>query len=176
MIRPPPRSTLFPYTTLFRSQLDIVGVRNMCIFTTHTPVPAGHDQFPRSLVSEILGREQLGLLDEAEAWEGDALNMTYLALRFSGYVNGVAMRHGEVSRGMFPAYEISAITNGVHAITWTSPAFAELFDSYIPGWRTDNHYLRYAISITLPAIRDAHGDGKTELFAEISCVFCVRFD
>lgn len=157
-------------------QLDINGVRNMCIFTTHTPVPAGHDQFPRSLVSQVLGREQLGLLDEAEAWEGDALNMTYLALRFSGYVNGVAMRHGEVSRGMFPSYEISAITNGVHAITWTSPAFAELFDSYIPGWRTDNNYLRYAISIPLPAIREAHAEAKTELFAEIGRVCGVQLD
>jgi glycogen phosphorylase len=157
-------------------ELDIHGVRNMCIFTTHTPVPAGHDQFPRSLVSQILGREQLGLLDEAEAWEGDALNMTYLALRFSGYVNGVAMRHGEVSRGMFPAYEISAITNGVHAITWTSPAFAELFDSFIPGWRTDNNYLRYAISIPLPSIREAHAEAKTELFAEIGRAFGVQLD
>ena len=157
-------------------ELDIHGVRNMCIFTTHTPVPAGHDQFPRSLVSQILGREQLGLLDEAEAWAGDALNMTYLALRFSGYVNGVAMRHGEVSRGMFPAYEISAITNGVHAITWTSPAFAEVFDSFIPGWRTDNNYLRYAISIPLPSIREAHAEAKTELFAEIGRAFGVQLD
>jgi glycogen phosphorylase len=159
-------------------QLDIDGVRNMCIFTTHTPVPAGHDQFPRSLVSQVLGREQLGLLDEAEAWERDALNMTYLALRFSGYVNGVAMRHGEVSRGMFPEYakEISAITNGVHAITWTCPAFSELFDSYIPGWRTDNNYLRYAISIPLPAIREAHAEAKTELFAEIGRAFGVQLD
>lgn len=157
-------------------QLDIDGVRNMCIFTTHTPVPAGHDQFPRSLVSQILGREQLGLLDEAEAWEGDALNMTYLALRFSGYVNGVAMRHGEVSRGMFPTYEISAITNGVHAITWISPAFSQLFDSYIPGWRTDNNYLRYAISIPLPAIREAHAETKTELFEQIGRTFGVQLD
>lgn len=159
-------------------QLDIDGVRNMCIFTTHTPVPAGHDQFPRSLVSQVLGREQLGLLDEAEAWERDALNMTYLALRFSGYVNGVAMRHGEVSRGMFPEYakEISAITNGVHAITWTSPAFSELFDSFIPGWRTDNNYLRYAISIPLPAIREAHAEAKGELFAEIARAYGVQLD
>src|SRR5215469_2739196 len=142
-------------------QLDIDGIRDRCIFTTHTPVPAGHDQFPRSLVVQILGREDVALLDEAEAWEGDALNMTYLALRFSGYVNGVAMRHGEVSRGMFPTYEISAITNGVHAITWTSPAFSELFDAYIPGWRTDNNYLRYAISIPLPSVRQAHADAKT---------------
>ena len=93
--------------------------------------------------------------------------MTYLALRFSGYVNGVAMRHGEVSRGMFPNYDISAITNGVHALTWTSAAFGELFDNYISGWRTDNNYLRYAISIPLADIREAHAKAKEELFAEI---------
>ena len=157
-------------------QLDVDGVRNMCIFTTHTPVPAGHDQFPRSLVGQVLGREELALLDEADAWEQDALNMTFLALRFSGYVNGVAMRHGEVSRGMFPAYDISAITNGVHAITWTSPAFSELFDSYIPGWRTDNNYLRYAISIPIPSIQHAHGQAKSELFEEIGKSFGVQLD
>ncbi|MGH9520939.1 MAG: alpha-glucan family phosphorylase, partial [Terriglobales bacterium] len=90
-------------------KVDMDGVRRMCIFTTHTPVPAGHDQFPRKLVEEVLSSEYVALLDESEAWHGDALNMTYLALRFSGYVNGVAMRHGEVSRGMFPNYDISAI-------------------------------------------------------------------
>jgi starch phosphorylase len=157
-------------------QLDIDGVRNMCVFTTHTPVPAGHDQFPRSLAVQVLARDHISLLDEVEAWEGDALNMTFLALRFSGYVNGVAMRHGEVSRGMFPTYQISAITNGVHAITWTSPAFAELFDSFIPGWRTDNNYLRYAISIPLPSIRDAHAEAKKELFTEIARVTGAQLD
>jgi len=157
-------------------QLDIDGIRDMCIFTTHTPVPAGHDQFPRSLAVQVLARDHISLLDEAEAWEGDALNMTYLALRFSGYVNGVAMRHGEVSRGMFPSYEISAITNGVHATTWTSAAFSELFDSYIPGWRTDNNYLRYAISIPLPAIRQAHAEAKSELFEAIGQSFGVQLD
>lgn len=157
-------------------QLDIDGIREMCIFTTHTPVPAGHDQFPRSLAVQVLARDHVALLDEAEAWEGDALNMTYLALRFSGYVNGVAMRHGEVSRGMFPAYDISAITNGVHALTWVSPAFSELFNSYIPDWRTDNNYLRYAISIPLPAVRQAHAEAKTELFEAIGRSFGVELD
>jgi glycogen phosphorylase len=77
------------------------------------------------------------------------------------------MRHGEVSRGMFPSYAISAITNGVHAITWTCPSFAALFDRHIPGWRTDNNYLRYAISIPLDEIRQAHQSAKKELFAVI---------
>jgi starch phosphorylase len=157
-------------------QLDIDGVREMCIFTTHTPVPAGHDQFPRSLASQILAHDHVALLDEAEAWHGESLNMTYLALRFSGYVNGVAMRHGEVSRGMFPTYDISAITNGVHALTWTSPAFSHLFDSFIPGWRTDNNYLRYAISIPLPDVQRAHAEAKTELFDAIAHSFGVQLD
>jgi len=148
-------------------QLDIDGIRRMCIFTTHTPVPAGHDQFPKPLVKQLLGDEWMSLLEQTQALHDDALNMTYLALRFSGYVNGVAMRHGEVSRGMFPNYAISAITNGVHALTWTSPAFRELFDHYIPGWRTDNNYLRYAISIPLEDIRVAHATAKDALFAEI---------
>jgi len=148
-------------------QIDIDGIRRMCIFTTHTPVPAGHDQFPKPLVKQLLGEERVTLLDETQALHDDSLNMTYLALRFSGYVNGVAMRHGEVSRGMFPKYAISAITNGVHARTWTSLAFSELFDQYIPGWRTDNNYLRYAISIPLEDIRAAHAKSKETLFAEI---------
>jgi len=138
------------------------------------------DRRTRSLVTigilAALGREELALLDEADAWESDALNMTFLALRFSGYVNGVAMRHGEVSRGMFPAYDISAITNGVHAITWTSPAFSELFDSFIPGWRTDNNYLRYAISIPIPSIQKAHAEAKSDLFDEITKSFGVQLD
>ena len=157
-------------------QLDIDGIRRMCIFTTHTPVPAGHDQFPKPLVRQLLGDERVSLLEQTQALHDDALNMTYLALRFSGYVNGVAMRHGEVSRGMFPNYAISAITNGVHALTWTSAAFGELFDHYIPGWRTDNNYLRYAISIPLEDIRAAHAKAKEALFAEIRHRTSVTLD
>ena len=148
-------------------QLDVDSVRSLCIFTTHTPVPAGHDEFTRELVEFVLGTERTALLDEAKVWKGDVLNMTYLALQFSGYVNGVAMRHGEVSRDMFPAYVISAITNGVHALTWAAPSFKELFDRYIPAWRTDNNYLRYAISIPLDDIREAHVRAKKRLLGEI---------
>jgi starch phosphorylase len=157
-------------------QLDIDGIRRMCIFTTHTPVPAGHDQFPEPLVRQLLGDERYALLEQTQALHDDSLNMTYLALRFSGYVNGVAMRHGEVSRGMFPNYDISAITNGVHALTWTSQSFCELFDHHISGWRTDNNYLRYAISIPLEDIREAHAKAKEALFTEIRHRTSVSLD
>jgi glycogen phosphorylase len=156
---------------------DLENVRHRCIFTTHTPVPAGHDQFPRELAAQVLGQDRIDLLDQApEVWQKGKLNMTSLALYFSRFVNGVAMRHGEVSRGMFPNYSISAITNGVHAVTWTSPHMAALFDRYVPAWRRDNNYLRYAISIPLEEIREAHTAAKRELFAEIQRTTGVQLD
>ena len=125
---------------------DVESVRKQCVFTTHTPVPAGHDQFPMDLVNQVLGRRDVYEMHEVFCCEG-VLNMTYLALNLSHYVNGVAKRHGEVSQLMFAPYKIDAITNGVHAATWTSQALQQLFDRYIPGWRKDSFSLRYALSI-----------------------------
>jgi glycogen phosphorylase len=100
----------------------VEAVRRHCVFTTHTPVPAGHDQFPWELVRQVLGPERADLLRATGCCIQENLNMTYLALRCARYINGVAMRHGEISLGMFPGYPINAISNGVHAVTWTSPA------------------------------------------------------
>jgi starch phosphorylase len=93
--------------------------------------------------------------------------MTYLALFFSRYVNGVSMRHEAISRSMFPSYLINSVTNGVHAVTWTAPPFRSLYDEHIPEWRRDNLYLRYAISIPLYEIQAAHAQAKQELLAEV---------
>ena len=153
------------------SDVDVDAVRSQCIFTTHTPVPAGHDCFPESLVRTVLGDARTELLAASGCCSGTGdswLNMTRLALRFSHYANGVAMRHGEVSREMFPDYEIHAITNGVHALTWTSPPFRELFDKHAPDWRKDNLYLRYAIGIPLEEIRAAHARAKEALLDEVA--------
>lgn len=147
---------------------DIEKVRRRCVFTTHTPVPAGHDQFPRDLVRRVLGEERSSVLDVTHCCPEQVLNMTFLALRFSHYINGVAMHHGEVSRGMFPQYPIRAITNGVHAASWIAPSFQSLFDQHVPEWRYDNLYLRYAIGIPLEEIRSAHLAAKGHLFQEIS--------
>ncbi len=151
-------------------------LRRKFVFTTHTPVPAGHDQFPRDLVRRFLGDGRVALLEELGGFTENTLNMTLLGLRASHYVNGVAMNHGELSRSMFPEYPIHAITNGVHAATWTSPPFQELFDLHIPEWRRDNLYLRYAIGISLEEIRDAHARAKRTLFEEINLATGVRLD
>ena len=146
---------------------DLDFLRKKCVFTTHTPVPAGHDQFSKDLVRGVLGDERVTLLEKFGGFIDHTLNMTALGLRGSHYINGVAMQHGEVSRTLFPNYSIHAITNGVHATTWTSPPFQALFDKHIPEWRGDNLYLRYAIGIPLAEIRDAHVRAKRALFEEI---------
>jgi starch phosphorylase len=147
--------------------VDLQAVRRQTVFTTHTPVPAGHDKFPAEMARQILGPELSELLDAMDGWENGALNMTHLALRFARFTNAVAMRHQEVSQVMFPGYPIASITNGVHAGTWTSAAFQELFDRHIPEWRRDNQYLRYAITIPLDEIREAHAKAKAALIGEV---------
>ena len=146
---------------------DIEAVRAQCVFTTHTPVPAGHDQFPLALVERVLGpRAAFHTMPDVFCCEG-MLNMTYLALNLSHYVNGVAKKHGEVSRHLFARYTIDAITNGVHASTWTVPPVQTLFDRYIPGWREDNASLRYALSIPPSEVWEAHMEAKRHLLQHI---------
>ncbi|MEW6128349.1 MAG: alpha-glucan family phosphorylase [Acidobacteriota bacterium] len=146
----------------FLSQ-DIEAVRDKCIFTTHTPVPAGHDQFPLELAEQVLGRRDIFAMKEVFCCEG-RLNLTYLALNLSRHINGVAKKHMEVSRSLFAHYEIDAITNGVHAATWTAQPFQTLFDRYIPGWRQDNFSLRSALRIAKEEIWAAHQEAKKALF------------
>lgn len=142
---------------------DINAVRECCVFTTHTPVPAGHDRFSRSAVVQVLGESYAHALEAGGCFQDGELNMTYLALRGASYVNGVAMEHGEISQGMFPNYRISAITNGIHAPTWVSAPFADLYDRHLRDWRRDYLYLRYAKGIPLHEIQRAHSDAKREL-------------
>lgn len=148
-------------------EADVEAVRRRCVFTTHTPVEAGHDRFPWDLVFRVLGDARAGLLQQSGFAAESVLNMTDLAIHFSRYVNGVAMRHGEVSQDMFPQFPIHAITNGVHAATWASPSFQDLFDREIPEWRRDNAYMRYAVGIPLEEIRKAHCLAKAALIKEV---------
>jgi glycogen phosphorylase len=165
---------------------EIEAVRGKCVFTTHTPVPAGHDRFPMEFLTRVFpGQTEFLDLQDASSAEllkrvlqaqqsyqglqeaarsGATLNMTQLALSLSTYVNGVAKQHGETSRQMFPEVPIEAITNGVHAGSWTCPAFQQLFDRYIPSWRDDNYSLRSALGLPAEEVWAAHLLAKHELF------------
>jgi glycogen phosphorylase len=141
---------------------DVQTVREKCVFTTHTPVAAGHDQFPMALVNQILGRQDVEEMKDVFCC-GDVLNLTFLALNLSRYVNGVAKKHGEIARLMFAGYDVDAITNGIHAATWAAEPFAELYNRYIPGWHQDNSSLRSAMGIAKQEIWQAHRAAKRAL-------------
>jgi starch phosphorylase len=145
-----------------QAEWDFDSVRNQCVFTTHTPVPAGHDQFGYDLVQRVLG--ELAPMDVLQMLGGqDRLNMTLLGLNLSRYVNGVAKRHEEVSREMFPGYSIHHVTNGIHSRTWTCDSFRSLYDRHIPGWSNDPAMLRQAINLPKSALWQAHAGAKTRL-------------
>jgi starch phosphorylase len=152
----------------------LAAVSRSCVFTTHTPVPAGHDQFPGELVRQVLGPQRCALLRVCV--EGSALNMTELALRGSRYINGVAMSHWEVSRSMFPGYPIHSITNGVHVRTWAVAPFQALYDRYLPDWRAEALSLRYAIRIPTKEIWAAHLQAKRALIDEVNRQTNAGFD
>ena len=139
----------------FEAALD--EVRRTTVFTTHTPVAAGHDAFPFHLVETHLAgawgdlgayREQFLALGHHDNGAGPMFNMTALALRAAGAVNGVSQLHGEVTKQMWQSiwpgtpYEklpIKAITNGVHVPTWMSSEIAALLEKHLGGdWR-DRH-------------------------------------
>jgi starch phosphorylase len=144
----------------------IEEIRRFCVFTTHTPVPAGHDKFPIEVARSVLGKRRMRWL--ATVAEHGVLNMTDLALEGSHFVNGVALRHGEVSKGMFPDYPIRSITNGIHPETWAAPSFRALFDHHIKDWRRDALSLRYALGIPLNEIWEAHVRTKHALVDRVN--------
>ena len=158
-----------------RSVWDLARVRDLCVFTTHTPVEAGHDKFPYSLVKQVLG--DILPIDVLKDIAGkDNLNMTLLALNLSKYINGVAKKHGEVSQHMFPGYHIHAITNGVHTFTWTCGEMAALFDKYIPGWANEPELFVRSGNIPSLELWEAHREAKRKLFATIRQATGVEMD
>ena len=152
-----------PADQIARGELayDVSQVRESCIFTTHTPVEAGHDRFSyelaRKLLPDYMPFDQLKLLTGNEHF-----NMTRLALNLSGYVNGVATRHAETTLRMFPGHRIHAVTNGVHLATWMHPRIAELFDRHLPLWRVEPEILARTDRLDDDEVWDAHAAAKAE--------------
>ncbi len=146
---------------------DVQSVKERAVFTTHTPVEAGHDRFDWPLVSQVLG--EYFPMDAFKKF-GDAdemLNMTTLALNLSGYANGVAKKHGEISRHMFPGYDIRSITNGIHSATWTHPRWQALYSKYIPGWTSEPELFIRVDNVPDAEIWQTHQHCKRDLIEEV---------
>jgi len=141
---------------------DVERVKDLCVFTTHTPVEAGHDRFSYELVKEVVG-EVIPIEVLKELGGGAKLNMTLLAMNLSQYINGVAKKHSEVSKILFPGYKIQAITNGVHTFTWVSEPFARLYDKYLPGWANEPELFVRIARIPEDELWGAHMEAKKAL-------------
>ncbi len=156
-------SSLLALELLRSFGMDVDKVRNLCVFTTHTPIEAGHDKFSYDLVRDVMG--EFVPFDALRNLGGqDSLNMTRLALNLSNYINGVAKRHRDLSKEMFPGYVIHAVTNGIHSYTWTCESFKQLFNRHIPGWANEPEMLVRIDGIPDEEIWRAHLQTKDVLF------------
>ena len=166
----------------FYSALQVVAAAN--IFTTHTPVPAGNDSFPRDMMRKYFGNfaRELGIpFDELFSFgqtrvdRNDPFSMTILALRLSRHANGVSKLHGQVSRSLWkdvwtgvPEHEvpITSVTNGIHTKTWMAPEFSALYRKYLGDWEeklTEPDFWRRVIDIPDAQLWETHQKLKFRL-------------
>ena len=138
-------------------------VRKRCVFTTHTPVPAGHDRFPLEMVKEEL--KAYDYIDWDKEVEESDINLSLLASKYSGKVNAVSHRHKFVTAGIFPelAEKVEYVTNGVYHIRWIHEEIQELFNEYIPGWDENPILLQRAHEIPSELLLKKHNKIKSDL-------------
>ncbi len=168
-------SSLLTLELLKNNNLNIDKVKNLCVFTTHTPVAAAFDKFSYDLLSEVLETEVP--LEILKKYGGqDKLNMTLLALNLSKYTNGVTEAHMEYSRKLFPGYHIQEIINGVHSYTWTCIQFRELFDKYIRGWANEPELLVRIDPVPEEEVWEAHLKAKQDLLRLVHTNTGIQMD
>ena len=148
-------------------------VREHCVFTTHTPVPAGHDKFDYAMAESVLGEY---LPSNIRSLAGDdLLNTTLLALNLSRASNAVSELHEEVSRQMFPGYDIGHITNGVHHLSWTGPDFQRIYDRYLPEWREQPQVLEKVRELPDKQVKSAKQAAKKRLISYVNAISGAGF-
>jgi starch phosphorylase len=157
------------------SNYDDGPVRQRCVFTTHTPIEAGHDKFPYPMVERLLGK-YIEIHEIKKRAGEDHLNMTRLALNLSGYVNGVSRRHAQTTSRLFPGYAVRAITNGVHAPTWAHASWGALFQVNFPQWAHEPEVLERADQLPDDKIWEAHSHAKGDLLALVKEQTGVELD
>lgn len=143
---------------------DIEKIKSSVVFTTHTPVAAGHDRFDQSLVTKVFENripERIRKFGE----DNGQFNMTFLGMNLSRYRNAVSRKHVEITKQMFPKYEIDYITNGIHLPFWVSKPFRKMFDRKFPNWKANPSLLQNAIELDDLDVFDAHIKNKFNLIS-----------
>ena len=147
---------------------DAEKVISSCHFTTHTPVPAGHDHFSMNRVKNLLGTLIPNDLDLPSMKNNERLHMTELGLRFSRSANGVSELHGDVAQDQFPWTSIGYITNGVHHSYWMGASFKNIFDEFLPDWRLDPDKLLDIDIVPDNILFQAHQERKRKLLGYVN--------
>ena len=154
---------------------DLPAVRALCRFTTHTPVEAARDHFSYDLVRRLF--DDFIDLETLRALAGNEdLNTTRLALNVSEFVNGVGPRHAEISRRMYPGYQVRAISNGVHPFTWATDSFRELYNRHVPGWCHEPELLGRAYSIPNAEVAGARAQARKVLIDRVHSLTGIALD
>ena len=148
------------------------------LFTTHTPVPAGHDRFDWSLVEDVIGdllptdaKELVRSAGDPE--HGARCSMSHLAVSLSTSVNAVSKLNADVAMTMFDQ-NIQPITNGVHHITWTSPVMASLFDKHLADWRIQPESISNAETLPTKDLREARSNARNQLHDYVQSITGVE--
>ena len=152
----------FSIVELYDELKSLDKVRDKVVFTTHTPVPAGHDRFDEQLVKKVFENRFPSELRKI-ADDNGSLNMTFLAMNASRYRNAVSKKHCEVSKQMFPKNNLDYITNGIHLPFWISKPIRKIFDRKWPNWKANPKVLQNAIELDDLEIFDAHIENKFNL-------------
>lgn len=160
-------ASFVPLELLKENNFSDEAVRNMCVFTTHTPIPEGHDRFSYDHARKVAGDNLPWHIQDLASKE--ELHMTKLGMSLSRYIFGVSQKHGKVSQGMFPQYKINAITNGVHHRTWVGTELANLYDKYLPDWIHNPSIFKDAVSkIPDEDLWRAHQEEKSILLDHVN--------
>jgi starch phosphorylase len=152
----------FSTLELYNELGSVDKVKEKVAFTTHTPVPAGHDRFKQDLIDKVFGNTMPKEIRKLADDNGE-FNMTFLGMALSRYRNAVARKHGDISRKMFPQYDIDYITNGIHLPFWVSKPFRKMFGRKWPNWRANPSVLENAIEIDDLDLYDSHIKNKFNL-------------
>jgi starch phosphorylase len=152
----------FSIVELYDELKSLNKVRDKVVFTTHTPVPAGHDRFDEQLVKKVFENRFPSELRKI-ADDNGSLNMTFLGMNASRYKNAVSKKHADVSKQMFPKNNLDYITNGIHLPFWVSKPIRKLFDRKWPNWKANPKILQNAIELDDLEIFDAHIENKFNL-------------
>ncbi len=149
-------------------------VAERCVMTTHTPIPAAHERFSLAKVQEEFQRYDW--IDWKRYGKDDSINMSLFAASHCRAVNAVSMKHKYVSKAIFPEKELLHITNGINHLRWAHPAWCQVFDRYLPGWRDEPSLLRRALIIPNDVVKSAHSAAKEEMLVYIKEKTGIQLD